>query len=151
MLSERCFPFRRSACLSHLVDIRMTEQTKAAIERACEMQGYRADWYFKGGYYDEVQIAQIETVARHLDQVSETAKANEEVFEAKAVPTYIDGPRWNNKTLILRDPEPDAIEIALAEALKGKEFQSEYGRIAWSNGFREALRHAITKTGEAGQ
>lgn len=134
----------------------MTEQTKAAIERACEMQGYRADWYFKGGYYDEVQIAQIETVARHLDQVSETAKKNAKlIYELRGRVLFTDDEidladkcEAENEARILPDPEPDAIEIALAEALKGKEFQSEYGRIAWSNGFREALRHAITKTGD---
>ncbi len=103
--------------------------------------------------------------ARFIDQVSETAKANRKAAdsltswllhrfgpnspEGREVFTFQNG-FSGNKALILRDPEPDAIEVALAEALKGQEFQSEAGKIAWSNGFREALRScAITPLKDA--
>ena len=91
--------------------------SKAAIERACELQGYRADWYFKGSYYDEVQVAQIETVACHLYQVSETAKYGQAFIEQALASFVFDEPTADLaykaeeglRGLILPDPEPDVL------------------------------------------
>lgn len=134
------------------------EPTKAAIERACEMQGYRADWYFKGGYYDEVQIAQIETVALHLDQVSETAKRCASFMDqpwisenTKAASSAL---RGELDAIILPDPEPDVQTIvaqAMSDAMCGVPNENYAQPAADFTAELDKRGYAITKTGETGQ
>ena len=109
------------------------EPTKAAIERACELLGYTP--------HD--RNPRIEAVARHLDQVSETAK---HVLNGGKVQALF--------SLTLPDPEPDV----LAEVLVA------FGKVPGSANYNDQSQrakilrtelakrgYAITKTGEAGQ
>jgi len=50
-------------------------------------------------------------------------------------------PELRERGLIAPEPEPEPpVEIALKAALEGcNGFQSEYGKVAWSNGFREGF------------
>jgi len=89
--------------------------SKAAIERACELLS--AEEAF-GAVWDPRTTAgrhPVRTLARHLDQVSETAKA--------AVQRSIDvgdlpSTRTDLAKLILPDPEPDVLAEAMSASIE---------------------------------
>jgi len=124
------------------------EPTKAAIERAARLitTSYR-DAGFTNFTFDPCRDNAGPTekaLARHLDQVSETAK----VCAQSAI---ADAERYRLlQPFILPDPEPDV----LAELL-GSDFELTWaGHEASADDLRTELAkrgYAITKTGEAGQ
>lgn len=117
------------------------EPTKAAIERACEMLGWKVT-NFENSLLSLREDHALRRFARHLDQVSESLKAcyRLDVDKVKKGPLG---------QFILPDPEPDVL---------GEVMRSVSVTLPWSDLdsgiFREELRkrgYAITKTGEAGQ
>jgi len=114
------------------------EPTKAAIERVYEQASHFAN------AFDQPVDRLVHAFARHLDQVSETAK----VCAQSAI---ADAERYRLlQPFILPDPEPDV----LAELL-GSDFELTWaGHEASADDLRTELAkrgYAITKTGEAGQ
>jgi len=119
------------------------EPTKAAIERACEMLGWKVT-NFENSLLSLREDHALRRFARHLDQVSETAKRG----KAETLDAFeIDDPETQNlvaiwDSLILPDPEPDVL---------GEVMRSVSVTLPWSDLdsgiFREELRkrgYAIT-------
>lgn len=50
--------------------------------------------------------------------------------------------RWRARGLILPDPKPEPVEVALAAVLEKVEFQDERNRVPYSNGFRAGFKRA---------
>tara|TARA_B100000678_G_scaffold287994_2_gene295599 strand:+ start:7560 stop:7931 length:372 start_codon:yes stop_codon:yes gene_type:complete len=120
------------------------EPTKAAIERAKALKDAVPSTSATYNTYGSSFTA----FARHLDQVSETAKAWKSAWDdGKLAPLAV---RDMANALILPDPEPDV----LAELL-GSDFELTWaGHEASADDLRTELAkrgYAITKTGEAGQ
>lgn len=95
----------------------MTEPSKEAIERACEMlNGATSNWSAENCSSNPIVVA----FARFIQEVSDVAKLNDMIVERFAQEMVL-GQNWKdraarvreaNKALILPDPEPDVLAEA---------------------------------------
>lgn len=128
----------------------MTEPSKEAIERACEMlNGATSNWSAENCSSNPIVVA----FARFIQEVSDVARLNDMIVERFAQKMVL-GQNWKdraarvreaNKALILPDPEPDV----LAEACKAIIGESYVTIEPIQDAFIDDLRAEIAKRNHA--